>query len=117
MEKMTIENGNYELWFESKLETNEIVVYLYDVYHQSRTKLVSWFGTGGKIPGGEWANDHMNNKNLFFELAKQYRSGVVRRMNKCKAYLATNGEGDQSFATTWNCFKRRVNIKIHKILK
>ena len=117
MEKMTIENGNYELWFESKLETNEVVVYLYDVFNQTRTKLISWFSAGGKIPGGEWANDHMSNKNLFFELAKQYRTGIVGRMNKCKAYLATNGEGDQSFATTWNCFKRRVNIKIHKILK
>ena len=117
MEKMTIENGSYELWFEPKLETNEIIVYLYDVFNESRTRLVSWIGAGGKIPGGTWINEHTMHKNTFFELAKTYRSGIVGRMNKCKKYLATNGEGDQSFSTTWNCFKRRVNIKIHKILK
>jgi hypothetical protein len=117
MEKMLIENGTHELWFEPKLETQEINVFLFDPFNETRTRLITWRGNNGKLPGGEWLNEHMDHKDLFFRLAKEYKQAVKARMNRCKKYLHFNGEGDHSFSTTWKCFKRRVSIQIYKLIK
>jgi len=117
IQKLSIEQGTYELWFQPNLDDQTIDIFLFDIFNDSRTRLITWQGCNGKLPGGVWVNAHMAHKNTFFELTKKYRHGISMRLNKCKEYLFHNGEGDQSFSKTWKCFKRRVNIQIHKILK
>lgn len=114
--KLHVDNGN-ELWFVANEDTRAVDVFFYNTWEESRTRLAT-FDIEHKMPGGFWNGSNDNNAlNLFFKYTKMYPKSIVKNINKCKQYLWTNGAGDSSFSTTWNCFKRRVNIKIHKILK
>lgn len=114
--KLHVDNGN-ELWFVANEDTRAVDVFFYDTWKETRTRLAT-FDIEHKMPGGVWCRPlyDRNSFGLFFKYAKLYPKSVAKNINKCKQYLWSNGEGE-SFATTWNCFKRRVNIKIHKILK
>ena len=69
------------------------------------------------MPGGVWEGDNHVNKNQFFRILKQHPKGVVRKLNACKDKLWNGDVPEQSWDKTWQCFKRRVNIKIHKLIK
>jgi hypothetical protein len=116
MEKLNIANGSEQLWFDTNFDTRSIDVYHYSSYHETRTKLVSWRGND-KIPGGVWEGENHINKNQFFRFAKEYPKSIRKKLNLCKNELTHNATSEQDFSKTWNCFKRRVSIKVKKLLK
>ena len=116
MEKLNIASGTEQLWFEPNFDTRSIDVFHYHPYHETRTKLISWRGND-RMPGGVWEGDNHINKNQFFRILKQHPKGVVRKLNACKDKLWNGDVPEQSWDKTWQCFKRRVNIKIHKLIK
>ena len=112
--KLHIDNGN-ELWFVANEETRAIDVFLFDTWKEARTRLAT-FGIEHKMPGGMWHSPiDRNSFGLFFKYAKLYPKSVTKNINKCKDYLWNNGE--EKLDKTWNCFKRRVAIKVHKLTK
>jgi len=114
MEKFSIENGK-ELHFVANVDTQAVDIFLFDPFNESKTRLVTFLNEH-KMPGGVWnGTNDLNNFNLFFQLSKKYPKIITKKINVCKEYLWTNGE--QSINKTWNCFKRRVAIKIHKLVK
>jgi len=114
MEKFSIENGK-ELHFVANVDTQAVDIFLFDPFNESKTRLITFFNEC-KMPGGVWnGTNDLNNFNLFFQLSKKYPKIITKKINACKEYLWTNGE--QSINKTWSCFKRRVVIKIHKLVK
>ena len=55
IEKLKLHNET-ELWLEPDVATQTVDVFLYDVYNESKTRLVTWQGNKG-IPGGEWVSN------------------------------------------------------------
>jgi hypothetical protein len=114
MEKLSIENGK-ELHFVANVDTQAVDIFLFDPFSESKTRLAT-FANEFKIPGGVWkGTNDVNGINLFFQLSKKYPKIIKKKINACKEYLWTNGE--QSINKTWDCFKRRVIIKIHKLTR
>jgi hypothetical protein len=112
--KLHIDNGN-ELWFVANEETRAIDVFLFDTWKEARTRLAT-FGIEHKMPGGTWHSPVDRNAfSLFFKYSKMYPKSITKNINKCKDYLWNNGE--ERLDKTWNCFKRRVAIKVHKLTK
>ena len=116
MEKLNIANGTEQLWFEPNFDTRSVDVFHYHPFHETRTKLISLRGND-KMPGGVWEGDNVVNKNQFFRLAKEYPKSIARNISNCKHQLWYGETADQSVSKTWDCFKRRVNIKIYKLTK
>lgn len=115
IEKLKLHNET-ELWFEPDVVNQTIDIFLYDIYNESKTRLITWQGNKG-IPGGAWLNDHFGHKNKFFNIVKEYKSKFTRSFNKCKEFNNNNGSTTDSLLLQWNCLKRRVNIKIHKLTR
>ena len=115
IEKLKLPNET-ELWFEPDVITQSIDIFLYDVYNETKTRLITWRGNKN-IPGGVWDNEHFGHKSKFFSIVKNYKRSFTKSFNKCKEFNNTNGEGRDSFKVQWECLKRRVNIKIHKLTK
>ena len=113
IEKVKLHN-EIELWLEPDVTSQSIDIFLYDVYNETKTRLVTWQGNKG-IPGGVWENDHFSHKNKFFNIVKEYKVKFTKSMNVCKEFLNTNGESRDEMKVKWNCLKRRINIKIHKL--
>ena len=116
MEKLNINNGAEQLWFEPNFDTRAIDVYHFHPYHEARTKLISFRGNE-RMPGGGSEGENHVNKNQFFRFMKHYPKAIIRKMNKCKDQLWNGDATEQGFDKQWQCFKRRVNIKIHKLTK
>ena len=55
--------------------------------------------------------------NKFFNITKEYKTKFIKSFNKSKEYLNTNGDSKDGLMVQWNCLKRRVNIKIHKLTR
>jgi hypothetical protein len=115
VEKLKLPNET-ELWFEPDMIDQTIDIFLYDIYNETKTRLITWQGNKG-IPGGAWFNDHFGHKNKFFNITKEYKTKFIKSFNKSKEYLNTNGESKDGLMVQWNCLKRRVNIKIHKLTR
>jgi hypothetical protein len=115
IEKLKLHNET-ELWFEPDVSAQTVDIFLYDVYNETKTRLTTWQGNRG-IPGGAWDTKHFGNVNKFFNIAKGCKNKFTKSFNRCKEYLNTNGETKDGFTAQWNCLKRRVNIKIHKLTK
>lgn len=114
MEKLSIENGK-ELHFVANVDTHAVDIFLFDPFSETTTRLAT-FANEFKFPGGVWkGTSDLNNFNLFFQLSKKYPKIIKKKINACKEHLWNNGE--QSASKTWECFKRRVNIKIHKLTR
>ena len=50
IEKLKLHNET-ELWLEPDVATQTVDVFLYDIYNETKTRLVTWQGNKG-IPGG-----------------------------------------------------------------
>ena len=64
IEKLKLHNET-ELWLEPDVATQTVDVFLYDIYNETKTRLVTWQGNKG-IPGGNWVSNHFGHKDKFF---------------------------------------------------
>ena len=103
IEKLKLHNET-ELWLEPDVTTQTVDVFLYDVYNESKTRLVTWQGNKG-IPGGNWISNHFGHKDKFFNIVKLYKSKFTRSFNKCKEFNNTNGEGSRWVYVTMELFE------------
>ena len=87
-----------------------ISIKLIDEVNSISTTLTTWFG-------GKWDSDSPIGINQFFEITKKYPK-VKRAIKLSFSTLKENSADPTKTVTkTWNCFRRRVNVKIHNIVK
>ena len=78
IEKLKLHNET-ELWLEPDVATQTVEIFLYDVYNETKTRLVTWQGNKG-IPGGNWISNHFGHKNKFFNKSLAFRIIVFIRV-------------------------------------
>ena len=88
-----------------------IKVYLVDEVNNSQTVLAIW-------QSGRWISDSYVNLNKFFEIINLYPK-VKKYLKQTYQYLEANvyETNLKVWSKTFNCFRRRVKIKIYKALK
>lgn len=101
---------NYSLQIAPDLFEKEINVCLLDEVNNAKTLLAVW-------KGGKWHSDSPTNMSKMFSLIKEHRK-LKRLINNSFVALKENSiDPTKTVTKTWNCFRRRVNVKIHNIVK
>jgi hypothetical protein len=110
MKKTIALKDNYSVEIISDLFEKNISVQLIDEVNNINTILATWFK-------GRWNYDSYVGISKFFEITKKYPK--VKRAVKTSfiSLKDSNTDPTRTVSKTWNCFCRRVNVKIHNIIK
>lgn len=110
MNKIIAIKDNYSVEIIPDMFDKNISVRLVDEVNNINTTLATWFG-------GKWNSDSPISMSKFFELTKKYPK-VKRAVKVSFSNLKENAvDPTKTVTKTWNCFRRRVNVKIHNIVK
>ena len=109
MNKIIAIKDNYSVEVISDLYDKNITVQLVDEINNITTTMAMWFN-------GKWDSDSPMGMNKFFEVVKEYPK-VKRNVRKAFSNLKKGPEPSQNISKTWNCFRRRISIKIHNVVK
>jgi hypothetical protein len=110
MNKIVAIKDNYAVEIVPDLFEKNISVRLVDEVNNITTTLATWFG-------GKWSSDSPIGMSKFFEVTKNYPK-VKRAVKTSFSVLKENNTDPAKTVTkTWSCFRRRVNVKIHNIVK
>jgi len=102
---------NYAVQIVPDAWDKNIKVYLVDEVNDAQTTLATW-------QGGRWISDSYMNLNKFFEIINMYPK-VKKYLKQTYQYLETNvyEANLKVWSKTFDCFRRRVKIKIYRALK
>jgi PhoPQ-activated pathogenicity-related protein len=100
---------NYAIQFIPDSWEKNISVVLVDEVNNSNTLLGVW-------RGGKWSSDSPINMSKMFQIMKQYPN-VKRTIKKVAQSLKDTPEPSKNLSRKWSCFRRRVNVKVHNIMK
>jgi hypothetical protein len=100
---------NYAIQLIPDTWDKHISVVLVDEVNNSNTTLGIW-------KGGKWSSDSPINMSKMFQIMKQYPK-VKRMTRNVFQVLKNTPEPSKQITKTWSCFRRRVNVKIHNIVK
>jgi hypothetical protein len=110
MNKIVSIKDNYSVEIVPDLFEKNISVRLVDEINSISGVLAVW-------SGGKWSSDTPIGINKFFEVTKKYPK-VKRAVKASFSTLKENANDPTKTVTkTWSCFRRRVNVKIHNIVK
>lgn len=110
MNKIVAIKDNYSVEIVPDMFDKNISVRLVDEVNNTNTILATWFG-------GKWDSDTPGSMNKFLEIAKKYPK-VKRAVKASFSVLKENVvDPSRTITKTWSCFRRRVNVKIHNIVK
>ena len=110
MNKIIAIKDNYSIEIVPDVFDQNISVRLVDEINNINTTLAIWFS-------GKWSSDSPLGMNKFFEVIKKYPK-VKRAVKASFSTLKENAvDPTKTVTKTWSCFRRRVNVKIHNIVK
>ena len=110
MNKIVAIKDNYSVEIIPDSFEKNINVRLVDEVNNINTTLATWFS-------GKWSSDSPIGMSKFFEVTKKYPK-VKRAIKTSFSTLKENNvDPTKTVTKTWNCFCRRVNVKIHNIAK
>ena len=110
MNKIVAIKDNYSVEIIPDVFDQNISVRLVDEINNINTTLAIWFS-------GKWSSDSPLGMSKFFEVTKKYPK-VKRAVKASFSTLKENNNNPTKTVTkTWSCFRRRVNVKIHNIVK
>lgn len=110
MNKIVSIKDNYSVEIVPDLFEKNISVRLVDEINNVSATLATWFN-------GKWSSDSPIGMSKFFEVTKNYPK-VKRAIKTSFSTLKENNvDPTKSVTKTWSCFRRRVNVKIHNIVK
>jgi hypothetical protein len=111
MVKTVAIKDNYAVQIVPDSWDKNIKVYLIDEVNNAQTTLATW-------QNGRWISDSYMNLNKFFEIINMYPR-VKKYLQQTYQYLKTNvyEANFKVWSKTFNCFQRRVKIKIYRALK
>lgn len=110
MNKIIAIKDNYSVEIVPDMFDKNISVRLVDEVNNISTTLATWFG-------GKWSSDSPMSMSKFFEITKNYPK-VKRAVKTSFSVLKENNvDPTKTVTKTWSCFRRRVNVKIHNIIK
>lgn len=82
-----------------------INIYIYDNFDKSYKLL-------GTLSSGKWVFPNVVSRSKFIQLSKEYRSKFKRALSRFQTQHRESTEIIKSF----NCLKRRIDIKIKKVM-
>jgi hypothetical protein len=109
MNKIVAIKDNYAVEIVPDMFDKNISVRLVDEINNINTTLATWFG-------GKWESDSPIGMSKLFEITKKYPK-VKRAVRMSFEELKNTPEPSKNITRTWSCFRRRVNVKIHNIVK
>jgi hypothetical protein len=110
MNKIIALKDNFTLQIIPDTWEKDINVCLIDEVNDTVTKLATW-------KGGKWTSESPIGMGKMFDVIKRYPK--VKRLIKetFKELKESTVPQTKTITRTWNCFHRRVNVKIHNIIK
>jgi len=111
MTKTIALKDNYALQITPDSWDKNIKVCLIDEVNNAQTLLAVW-------ENGRWTSDSYMNLNKFFEIINLYPK-IKRYLKQTYQYLKTNmyETNVKTWSKVFNCFRRRVKIKVYKALR